>query len=204
MKTLPTLIAYFSFVLISFAQTDLILSIDGEEFEVNLNETYHLKINGKDSEVLLKEKDTLLFKDSKFKFKHIKNHKITQSKIEEGVIQIMMFTAMGSGVLVQKYESFDPNMLKEMMLNEVIKESVSYGYKMKREDYEKELSDGVKLKVLKAVLEYKGEIETYEVTSFSGKRDEGLLFVTMNLDSMGEEEGADMIGLMWDTLILVP
>ena len=94
----------------------------------------------------------------------------------------------------------DPSMLKELMLNEMTKESVGYGYTLKRDDYTKTLSNGVELKILKAVLEYKGEVETYEVATYS-KKDEGFLIVTMNTVDDYDVEGKGMIKLVWDTLV---
>ena len=56
------------------------------------------------------------------------------------------------------------------------------------------------MKVLKAVLEYKGEVETYEVATYS-KKDEGFLIVTMNTVDDFDVEGKDMIKLVWDTIM---
>jgi hypothetical protein len=108
-------------------------------------------------------------------------------------------TASGSGILIQKYEAFDPTMLQEMMLNEVIKESVSYGYILERQDYNKTLISGHSLSVLKAALNYKGELETYEITAYGGK-DEGILVMTMTMNDELDTTGAEMIRLMWDSL----
>ncbi len=120
-------------------------------------------------------------------------------QIDTGIEQIMMVTAAGTGVIVQKYDAFNPTMLQEMMLNEVTKESISYGYEMKREDYDKKLVSGETIRVLKAVLEYRGEYEIYEIAAH-GRKDEGILIMTMNMDLGVDDGGADMIQLMWNSL----
>lgn len=183
----------------SFSQNDFILTINGDSHEIALDENNEFEINGKKVTISLKEKDTLVYNDGFYNFKYIKNYSISKTVLDEGIEQIMIMTASGSGVLIQKYEAFDPTMLQEMMLNEVTKESVSYGYTMERQDYDKTLNSGQKLKVLKAALEYKGEIETYEITAYGGK-DEGILIMTMNMNDEIDPEGADMIDLMWSSL----
>ena len=45
-------------------------------------------------------------------------------------------------------------MLNDMMLFEVTKESVSYGYTLKREDYKRKLVSGQEIDVIKAVLTF--------------------------------------------------
>ena len=198
MKNLLTLIILFV-VSLSYGQKDFVLTINGESHEIALDDINEFKINGKNLSISVREKDTLVFNDAFYSFKHLKNYSVSKTIMDEGIEQIMIMTASGSGVLIQKYESFDPTMLQEMMLNEVTKESVNYGYTMERKDYDKTLNSGQELKVLKAALEYKGELETYEITAFGGK-DEGILIMTMNMNDEIDPEGAEMINLMCDSL----
>jgi hypothetical protein len=193
-------IVLFSVTLSSVnAQNDYLLTVDGKTYEMSLETPQSLKINGKMVEISFKKKDTIAYNSTYFNFKHLKKHDISSTQLDVGINQMMMMTAAGSGVIVQSYDDMDPSMLKEMMLNEMTKESVGYGYTLKREDYMRTLSDGQKMEVLKAVLEYKGEFETYEVATFS-KKDEGFLIVTMNTVDDFDVEGKDMIKLMWQTL----
>lgn len=184
---------------VSFSQNDFILTIGDESHEIALDANNEFEINGKTVTISVREKDTLVYNDSFYSFKYTKDYSVSKTVLEEGIEQIMVMTASGSGVLIQKYEAFDPTMLQELMLNEVTKESVSYGYTMERQDYEKTLNSGHKLEVLKAALEYKGELETYEITAYGGK-DEGILIMTMNMNDEIDPEGADMIKLMWNSL----
>ncbi|WP_223034850.1 hypothetical protein [Hanstruepera marina] len=198
MKNLICL-ACFLITLVSFSQKDFILTIGDESHEIALDESNEFKVNGKAITISVREKDTLVYEDSFYNFKYIKDYSISKTVLEEGIEQIMIMTASGSGVLIQKYEAFDPTMLQEMMLNEVTKESISYGYTMERQDYERALVSGQKLEILKSVLEYKGEIETYEITALGGK-DEGILIMTMNMNDEIDPEGVEMINLMWNSL----
>ena len=198
MKQLIYILAFLTSASV-FSQQDFVLTINNKTYEVSLDEAYEFDVDGKSIELSITEKDTLLFDESFYSFNYIKSHQISRTEIEKGIEQIMMVTATGSGVLIQKYDSFDPTMLQEMMLNEVTKESVSYGYNIERKDYEKTLSSGQIIKILKAELEYKGEYETYEISAF-GRKDEGILIMTMNILDDINEDGKNMIGLMWESL----
>ncbi|WP_417881542.1 hypothetical protein [Xanthomarina gelatinilytica] len=183
----------------TFAQTNFILTVNNQSQEISLDTDYEFKVDGKAMQISVKEKDTLLYNDSFYNFKYSKKHKISKVKLDEGIEQIVLMTAVGSGIIIQKYDSFDPTMLQEMMLNEVTKESVNYGYTLERKDYDRTLKSGDELGVLKAELKYKGEFEIYEVSAL-GKKDEGILIMTMNLGGDEDNEGEEMINLLWNTL----
>jgi hypothetical protein len=110
----------------------------------------------------------------------------------------MLMTAGGSGLIIQKYKSFNPTLLNELMINEVTKESVNYGFKLSRENYERILKSGQEIKVDKAVLTYKDDTNIYEVLSI-GAKDEGVLVVTMRLDKIEDSKGEKLIELLWNS-----
>ncbi|MCF7559439.1 hypothetical protein L3X39_02230 [Sabulilitoribacter multivorans] len=185
----------------SFAQNDYFLQVNDSILEVALDKEYKININGKEVNFKVSVKDILLYDDDLFSFQYSKDYKITKTKIDEGIEQIMIMTAEGSGIMIQKYSSFNPTMLNEMMLNEITKESISYGYKLNREDYVRSLKSGKKIEVDKAVLTYKGEKNVYEISSI-GNKDEGIMIMTMDMimDNKVNEQGQKLINLMWDSL----
>jgi len=195
------LLFIFTCLLISktYSQTDFIITVNNQSQEISLEKDYEFKVDGKTIQISVKEKDTLIYSDPFYTFKYSKKHKVSKTEIDLGIEQIMLMTAGGSGIIVQKYDSFNPTMMQEIMLNEVTKESVSYGYSLERKDYEITLKSGEKIEILKAELEYKGEIEVYEISAV-GKKDEGVLLMTMNLGGDGDNEGEEMINLLWSTL----
>jgi hypothetical protein len=113
----------------------------------------------------------------------------------------MIATAEGSGIIIQKYATINPAHLNEMMINEVTKESIGYGYTMKREDYHKTLKSGQKIEIDKAVLTYKDEINIYEIATI-GQKDEGVLIMTMRMDNNQTGQGVKLIDMLWKTLML--
>lgn len=182
-----------------FSQGDYQVEINGKIFEIELDKEYEVKVGKEILKVSVKQKDTLLYKDDAFSFKFPKEYKVATSSIDEGIEQLMLMTAEGSGFIIQKYTTFNPTLLNELMINEVTKESVSYGYSLVRKDYERTLASGLKIKVIKAVLTYNDEINIYEIASV-GEKDAGLLFMSMEMDDAQNSLGKNLINLIWSSL----
>jgi hypothetical protein len=181
------------------AQEDYTIQIGDSTYKVSLNTKYNLTINGKKVPVSVKMNDTLFYSDEFISFKYPKGFSVSKTVIEEGIEQITIMTAEGSGIMIQKYATFDPSQMQELMLTEVTKESINYGFKLAREDHKKSLTSGHKAEVKRAVLKYKDETNIYEITSI-GKKDEGLLLLTVRMDDTKDSIGEKLIALMWQTL----
>ena len=181
------------------AQKDYTIIIDGKTHEINLDENNSIKVNGKLVDVIVKQKDILNYTDEFFSFQYPKAFSISKTVIEQGISQVMIMTAEGSGILIQKYENIDPSFLNEMMLKEVTKESLSYGFEMERADYQKKLLSGHEIMINKATLSYKNETNEYEVATL-GKKDSGILVMTMTMNLGLSNQGKEIIELMWSSL----
>ena len=183
------------------AQEDYTITINDTSLNISLDKKYQVTVNGKKLVFYIRAHDTITYNDEFVSFQYTKGFNVSKSKIDEGVEQIMIMSAEGTGILIQKYSTMNPTMLHELMLSEVTKESVNYGFVLKREDYKKTLKSGQNLDVDKAVLKYKDETNIYEVTSI-GKKDEGILIMTMKMDDDKSSQGQKLIELMWRTLVL--
>jgi hypothetical protein len=199
MKVLFLIIFFLLTTINVFSQKDYIVKINDTELEIALDSSYTIQINNKDVKFTFKSKAILLYDDPFFNFQYPSDFKVSKTKIDEGIEQIMLMTADGSGILIQKYEDFNPTLLNEMMINEVTKESINYGFKLERKDYERKLKFNQNLKVNKAILTYKDEINIYEIATI-GKKDEGILIMTMIMDNTTDGQGNKLIDLMWETL----
>jgi hypothetical protein len=180
-------------------EEDYLIEMNGKEMPVSLDKEYKVPVNGKTVSFTIRAKDTLQYNGGLFSFKYTKDLKISKMTISEGIEQVMLITSGGSGFIIQEYASIDPTMLNEMMIKEVTKESVSYGYEMERKDYDRKLLSGQEINVDKAVLTYKDEINVYEVATMAG-RDNGILVMTMMMSEEFNEKDANVIELMWRTL----
>jgi hypothetical protein len=195
-----TLITLFILLgLKSYSQNDYNIQINDTILEISLDKEYKISLDEKEINFKIVLKDSLLYVDELYSFKYSNESKISKMTIDEGIEQIMLMTAAGSGILIQKYSTISPTMLNEMMLSEVTKESLNYGYKMKRKDYSRKLTSGQKLKVNKAILTYKDDTSIYEVASI-GNKDEGILIMTIVSNEELSKKGRNIIDMMWNTL----
>lgn len=182
------------------AQEDYLLTIDGKTINIALNKVETVLINGKEVEVNLNLKDTLSFDQDLFAFNYLKEYSVTQTTIEIGIDQIMIMSADGTGIMIQQYKIMNPSMLRELMLSEVTKESVTYGYDLQREDYTRKLKDGSEIEVLKAVLKYRETESIYEIAAL-GEKDEGILIITMKPDINFSTQNDKIIDVMWNSIL---
>lgn len=197
-RTLATLSLLISINQLS-AQKDYTIKIDDQEISIALDSPETINLNGTEIQLELVQNDTLEYLDEELSFKYLKDFAVTKTAMEGGMEQLMIMSAEGAGIMVQKHTMLDPSFFKEMMLSEVTKESVSYGYDMKREDYSRKLNDGSEIDVLKAVLEYRGSTSIYEVASIAGK-DKGVLVITMIPDISFSTQHDKIIDVMWKSL----
>lgn len=193
------LILTLSLTNLIYSQENYKIEINGKVFELELNKDYELNIDNDLLKINVKQKDTLMYSDDFFNFKYPKEYKVVKTIIDEGIEQLIVMTAEGTGFIIQKYSTLNPTMLNEFMISEVTKESVNYGFKLKREDYERVLTSGLKIKVDRAVLTYNDEVNIYEITTI-GKKDSGLLLMSMEMDDSKNSFGKKLINLIWDTL----
>lgn len=198
MKKRILLIAFLMSIAVQ-SQEDYTIQINDKILDVKLDKQYEISVNNKKINFTIAAKDTLLYKDNNFSFNYPKEFKVSKMNIDLGIDQYVLMTAEGSGIIIQKYSNMNPTMMNEIMLNEVTKESVNYGFVLKREDYERKLESGDTIKIDKAVLTYKDETNIYEITSM-GKKDEGILVMTMIMGQTLDNQGEGMIDLMWQTL----
>ena len=180
-------------------QADYSIRINDTIINVVLDKPYNINVKGENVKFVINLKDTLTYSNSFFSFLYNKKHKVSQTQIEKGVDQITILTAEGSGILIQKYENLNPTALKELILTEVTKESINYGFKDTRTNFTKKLASGQETDVTKAFLTYKDEVNIYEIATI-GKKDAGLIVVTIKMDNDATTDGQKVIDLMWASL----
>lgn len=193
----------FSLLILFFtkahSQEDYTIEINGESFEISLDKEFQFQTKDGVKNILLKQKDTLTYNDEMFSFNFFKEYKVGKTKIEQGIEQLMLMTPEGDGFLIQKYSTINPENLKELMLGEVTKESINYGFEMERREYNHKLTSGEDLNVIQAYLTYNDEVNIYEIASV-GKKDSGLLIMAMRMNDTKNSIGEKLINLIWNSL----
>lgn len=179
--------------------TNYEITIDGKKYDISLDREYQIKVKSGETVTLrVNRKEIVTYRDNFISFQHRSDLIVSSTDIGSGIRQTMTNTALGTLILFQEYSTMDPSTLIDMMIQELTKEQVNYGYALKKVAYSRTLGDGTKLNGKKATLSYNDEMEYWSVLSY-GKRDKGLLVITkLNNDNMRSE--SDIIDLMWNSL----
>lgn len=183
----------------SFGQEDLVIQLNDTTFSASMDKDYSLNLKGTPIHLKISSKDTLHYSSSFLSFSYPKLFKVSKTTIGEGIDQVSILTGEGSGIIIQKYETINPSALNELMLREITKESINYGFKSSKSTYQRKLKSGQEIEVTKDILRYKDDVNIYEVASI-GKKDAGIIIITMKMDEDIHTEGQKVIDLMWQSL----
>lgn len=176
-----------------------ILIINNDSIPIDINEsTQHKTATGEMLNIQLIQPSILTYSDDMISFKHHQSLSVSNSKIQNGIEQCMILKSTGNGFMVQKYSTIDPSSLTQLMLNEITKESISYGYTKKEKPFRKRLKSGQVIKGVQATLSYKGEEQIFTVATY-GEKDQGIVVVTILINEEFKED-AQIIDLFLDTL----
>jgi len=183
----------------TIGQEDFLIRLNDTLISIALDKSYHIELNGIKLNFSVSSKDELTYSNTLYSFSYPKTFKVSSAQLDPGINQISILTAEGTGFLIQQYESINPTSLKELMLTEMTKESINYGYESTRSIYKRKLKSGEEIEVMKADLRYKEEVNIYEVAAV-GKKDAGIIIITLRMDEDSKTEGQKVIDLMWKSL----
>jgi hypothetical protein len=173
--------------------------INGETYDISLGRDYQIKSDsGEILHIRVNKKAVMTYKNGYLSFQHKRDLTISSTDLGNGIRQTITNTAVGTLVLIQEYSTMNPASLVNLMLQELTKEQINYGYKMQKETYSKGLKDGTKLAGKRAILKYNDEEEYWTVLAY-GKKDRGFMVIT-KIDKENLDSEKNIIDLMWETL----
>ena len=195
-------IIFISIILVTitpcFAGEDYNLEINQNIYSLELDKEKHITLpDGTDLKLNLSLKEFLTYESINFSFLHENSLKPTKHDLGDGVYQIVMVTALGTLVLVQEYTDMNPSALVDLMIDELTKEEIDYGYELEENEVSKKVGN-IDLKGKEAITTYKNERWTRVVYAY-GTRDEGLLIITA-IESESMDVDIHVIRDFWRTL----
>lgn len=200
-------ISFLSSVLLLTAQTvfcqhteNYYVIINNDTIRTDLDKTVQYKTSsGEKLNIRIAQPDVVTYSDDMISFKHDKSLSVSNTHVDVGIEQCALINATGSGFAIQKYKTINPSSLTDLMMQEIIKESVSYGYKKVEKPFKRKLVSGQTVEGKQVTLTYKDEVEIYTVAAY-GRKDEGIIIITMLLEN-GYNDG-QLIELFYDTFEL--
>jgi hypothetical protein len=157
----------------------------GEEFGYDVKKKGPLKLR-------ITQNELLHYNDGIVSFDHTISFPVTKTELEVGITQILTMSPTGIGAIIQEYDGLNPELMIDLMLNELTKESIDYGYKNEITTIEFTLPDGKIMKGKKSILTYQGATDEWIVVAY-GAKDQGVLVAAMNVDSNGLNKGATFV-----------
>jgi hypothetical protein len=178
-----------------------VLTVDGKTTELDLDKDVQVLVDGKSVTVRLQRKELQVFRDSGLSFEHPATVQPTTTDVAEGVRQVMLVSANGNGVILQRYHGIDPTALVDLMIKETTDEEVAAGYTRKIEAATRTLSDGREIAGKYARTQSKDESWDRFVYARTDGKGGGYLIVTMMEEDRAAPDVA-MIDRFWKTLKL--
>ena len=179
-----------------------LLTIDGKPYELDIGELTTATLqNGQKVQVKLEKKDIATFKTEMFSFNHPSGFAPSKTDLGDGVYQTIMATPTGTMVMIQEYTGLNPCGLIDMIVTELTKEEVHYGYTITKRDVSKKLADGQTVTGKFVVSKYRKDENQRNVLCY-GAKDAGLVIVTQ-LDNDTPSEDMAMMDLFWKTLTIL-
>jgi len=184
----------------AIAQEDgnYILILNNDSIQIDLgNDLSYKTSSGNELKIKLIQPNILTYTDEMISFQYNKELSVSNTKLDVGIEQCMVMKSTGNGFMVQKYKTINPTMLTALMMSEITKQNISYGYKKTEKPFSLKLKSGQTIEGVQATLTYKGDEEIYTVATY-GAKDEGILVVTMLLTK--EFNDKEFIDLFLNTL----
>jgi hypothetical protein len=197
------LISQMLFALPALAEDskNYVLSVEGTDYEIGLDGSVVVKNKeGKDITIGLKRKEFSTFTKDVVSFEHRSDLSVAATDIERDIHQYLTASALGTLIIIQKYDTLNPASLTELMLKQLSADDLATGYTMDKSDFSRTLADGTVLKGLRANLKHKNDdVDLQVLATDSG--DDGVIAITRINRDMGAAE-EPIIERFWATLKL--
>ncbi|MBB3286761.1 MULTISPECIES: hypothetical protein [Rhizobium] len=175
------------------------LTIDGVVVGINPGDTFEVTMrDGRKVPVELQRSDTVTFTGGKFSFDHDGKLTVAKTDLGDGVQQYALMTPIGTGIIVQVYKGLDPSGNTDVVLQQMVQESLNGGAKITKQSTQRTLPSGNVLKGVKAETITDDDVMEYEIVA-TGRPEGGILVATfLNKENLDKEGG--ILDKLWSTL----
>lgn len=178
-----------------------VLELDGRRVELDLDQPAEAVLaDGKRVKLRLERKAEQVYRDKGLSFAHPATIQPSATDINAQVRQVMLVSANGNGVILQRYSGLDPTALIDLMVKEMTDEEVAAGYQRKITPSSQKLADGRSLQGKLARTDSADEAWDRHILAI-GNKDGGYLVVTM-MERDREAADVAMIDRFWASLTL--
>ncbi len=175
------------------------LTIDGVSVSINPGDTLEVTMkDGRKVQVELQRSETVTFTGGKFSFDHDGKFTVAKTDLGDGVQQYALMTPIGTGIIVQVYKGLNPSSYTDVVLQQMVQESINGGAKISKRATQRTLPSGTVLKGVKAETTTDDDVMEYEIVA-TGRPEGGVLVATfLNKENIPKEGG--VLDKLWSTL----
>jgi hypothetical protein len=182
-------------------ETTHTLEIDGVTQEIKLGTPSKIKLkDGQEVEILLKVKDFSVFSGDGASFEHPSFMSVNSSPEDDGMIQHMAVSALGSLMLVQTHDDIDLQDLLDTVYAKMIEEPVALGLQVTKTDVNRTLKNNVSMTGYKATYRSDDDDVTLEMLIHKGTSKSYLAMSMHDVHTAPAEKAA--IDRFWTSLTL--
>ncbi|MFK0166844.1 hypothetical protein [Rhizobium sp. NPDC090279] len=175
------------------------LMIDGVIVGINPGDALEITLkDGRKVPVELQRSETVTFTGGKFSFDHDGKFTVAKTDLGDGVQQYALMTPIGTGIIIQVYKGLNPSSYTDVVLQQMVQESISGGAKISKRATERTLPSGSVLKGVKAETTTDDDVMEYEIVA-TGRPDGGVLIATFLNKENIPKEGV-ILDKLWSTL----
>jgi hypothetical protein len=181
--------------------TDFVLSIDGVELDVAIDQTILFKLkSGAEIPIVLKRRAFSRFVDGALSFQYPGKYTLASAKIDDDITQHTVVTALGTMMLVQKYEGGVPAALMDVMFDKMVEEPKAMGLAIQRSTIQRNIANGQTLQGVRA--SYKGGDDDVNIDFMSTNLGStGYFILTMN-DAFSAPDEVAVVEQFWQQLAI--
>ena len=175
------------------------LTVDGKAYDINEGNTLTVKNrSGQNVVIALKRKEFSTFEKDYLSFEHQGDLSVAATDIEPDIHQYLVASALGTLVLVQKYDKINPTGLSDFMLKSLVNIDVAAGAKVEKSDFSQGLRDGTKMSGLKATLKSDKSEVAFEIQSLDVGP--GGIIAVSRIDTDASNADQALVHHFWDSL----
>jgi hypothetical protein len=177
------------------------LQIDGVTQDIKLGAPSKLKLkDGREIQVVLKAKDFSVFSADGASFEHPAFMSVNSSPEDDGMIQHMAVSALGSMMLVQTHDEIDLQELLDTVYAKMVEEPVAMGIAVTKTGINRVLKNNTSLKGYRATYKTAEDDVTMDMLIHKGTSKSYLLMTMHDVATAPDEKRA--IDRFWSSLTL--
>jgi hypothetical protein len=194
-----------AFSAVSFAKDvkNYTLKVDGQTLEINPGDTVATKTkSGEVLSITLQRKEFGTFQDGNLSFEYRGDLSVASTDVQSDIHQYLVASALGTLLIVQKYDKINPASLTEFMLKQMTDGDVAAFAKLESADFTRTLADGTVMKGLKATVTSETDHVVLEVLAADLGVGGVMAMSRINTDQAQTEQA--IIDRFWSTLRTKP